>query len=93
MALNVAYLLNATYNLQRLTETASVHMVQCNVLRRWSSRRISTTGLDVVSRWTGSLAKRFVSISTWYLQHGSNCHDAVYRPVHSSDTRPRGVYK
>ena len=72
-------------------ETAAMQIVQWSLFLLLSSLRTRTIGLDVVSLLTGSLASLFVSISTWYLQQGSNCHDTVYRPVQSRDIRPNGV--
>lgn len=29
--------------------------------------------------------------STWYLTHGSNCHDTVYKPVQNNDNDNNGL--
>ena len=79
-------------NRQTVMVTAVMQIVQCKVFLFLSSLRTSTMGLDVVSLLTGSFASLLVSISTWYLQHGSNCHETVYSPVQSKDKRPNGVH-
>ena len=73
--------------------TAVMQMVQCNDFLFLSSLRTRTIGLEVVSLLTGNFASLFVSISTWYLQQGSNCHETVYNPVQSRDSRPIGVHR
>lgn len=31
-------------------------------------------------------------LHTWYLQQGSNCHEAVYTPVQKTDSVPKGTH-
>lgn len=68
---------------------AAVAKIFCNHFRRESSRRTRTTG-DVETRsMTGSRRRVSLSLTGWYLQHGSNCQDAAYTDAHRTLLMPR----
>lgn len=58
--------------------TALTDIVLCNNIFLLLSVRTRTTGdADVRSLSMGNVAKCRRSFSSWYLQHGSHCHDNV----------------
>lgn len=57
---------------------AASDTVLCKAIFLLLSVCTSTTGdADVRSLNTGNVAKCRRSFSSWYLQHGSHCHDSV----------------
>ena len=60
-----------------------------SLLRYLSSFLTRTMGDDDVKLPRGNFANFLVSYSTWYWQHGSNCHETPYNAAHKKLTPPQ----
>lgn len=85
--------LRAWYTLQALIPNAMKVSDVCRIrllLSSFLTRNVGEDGPNTASSsMCGSL---LVSVSTWYWQHGSNCHETVYNPQVTNAMQPKGPH-